>query len=95
MNPYDILRRPVVTEKNTHLMERGQYTFQVARQANKIEIAKAVEIAFPEVKVVAVNTLLMPSKERRRGRVVGRQPGWKKAVVTLREGDRIELFGGV
>lgn len=95
MNPYEILRRPVITEKNTELMERGQYTFEVARGANKPEIAKAVEAAFPNVKVKAVNTLIMPSKERRRGRIVGRVPSWKKAVVTLREGDRIELFEGV
>jgi large subunit ribosomal protein L23 len=95
VNPYDIIRRPVITEKNTNLMERGQYTFEVARSANKIEIAKAVETAFPNVKVMAVNTLTMPQKSRRRGRIVGTVSAWKKAVVTLREGDRIELFEGV
>jgi large subunit ribosomal protein L23 len=95
VNPYDIIRRPVITEKNTYLMERGKYTFQVAREANKIQIAHAVETAFPNVKVMAVNTALMPAKTRRRGRIVGQVPAWKKAVVTLREGDRIELFEGV
>ena len=95
MNPYEILRRPVITEKNTFLMEHGRYTFEVARGANKPQIAAAVETAFPNVKVKAVNTIIMPSKERRRGRIVGRLPAWKKAVVTLREGDRIELFEGV
>jgi large subunit ribosomal protein L23 len=95
VNPYDVLRRPVITEKNTYLMERWQYTFEVARGANKIQIAQAVETAFPEVKVMAVNTLLMPRKQRRRGRIVGRVSAWKKAVVTLRQGDRIELFEGV
>jgi large subunit ribosomal protein L23 len=76
-------------------MERWQYTFEVARGANKIQIAQAVETAFPEVKVMAVNTLLMPRKQRRRGRIVGQVSAWKKAVVTLRQGDRIELFEGV
>lgn len=95
MNPYDVIRRPVITEKNTYLMEQGQYTFEVARDANKIQIKQAVEMAFPNVKVRAVNTLRMPAKWRRRGRIIGQLPGWKKAVVTLREGDRIELFEGV
>jgi large subunit ribosomal protein L23 len=95
LNPYDILRRPIITEKNTYLMERGQYTFEVARDANKPQIKAAVETAFPNVKVVAVNTMIMPYKTRRRGRIVGRLPAWKKAVVTRRAGDRIELFEGV
>jgi large subunit ribosomal protein L23 len=95
MNPYDVIRRPVITEKNTYLVERGKYTFEVARGANKFQIAQAVETAFPNVKVRAVNTMLMPSKTRRRGRIVGQVSAWKKAVVTLRDGDRIELFEGV
>jgi large subunit ribosomal protein L23 len=95
MNPYEILRRPIITEKNTYLMEQGRFTFEVPRKANKPQIAVAVETAFPNVKVVAVNTMIMPSKERRRGRIVGQLPAWKKAVVTLRKGDRIELFEGV
>ena len=95
MNPYDIIRRPVITEKNTYLMDGGKYTFEVAREANKIDIARAIEAAFPNVKVVSVNTMVMPTKSRRRGRIIGQLPAWKKAVVTLREGDRIELFEGV
>jgi large subunit ribosomal protein L23 len=95
MNVYDVLRRPVITEKNTYIMEGGKVTFQVDRAATKPQIARAVETAFPNVRVVAVNTLTMPAKDRRRGRIVGRLPAWKKAVVTLREGDRIELFEGV
>ena len=95
MNPYDILRRPVITEKNTYLMEQSKYTFEVVKGANKIQIAEAVETCFPNVKVVSVNTMLMPRKQRRRGRIVGELSGWKKAVVTLREGDRIEMFEGV
>jgi large subunit ribosomal protein L23 len=95
VNPYDVLRRPVITEKNTYIMEAGKVTFEVARAATKDQIARAVEIAFPNVKVTAVNTMTMPAKDRRRGRIVGRLPAWKKAVVTLREGDRIELFEGV
>jgi large subunit ribosomal protein L23 len=95
VNPYEILRRPVITEKNTYLMEKGRYAFEVPRDVNKPQIRAAVEAVFPTVKVLAVNTMIMPSKERRRGRIVGRLPAWKKAVVTLREGDRIELFEGV
>ena len=95
LNPYEIIRRPIITEKNTTLMEHGQYTFEVLRDANKPQIKQAVETAFPKVKVVAVNTMLMPYKTRTRGRVVGRLSAWKKAVVTLREGDIIELFEGV
>lgn len=97
MQHQDVLRRPLITEKNTRLMELGQYTFEVARNANKIQIKEAVERAF-NVEVVAVNVMNVRGKERRRamrGRVasVGRTPNWRKAIVTLREGQRIDLFG--
>lgn len=97
MDHQDVLRRPVITEKNTRLMELGQYTFEVARAANKIQIKDAVERAF-NVNVVAVNVMNVRGKERRRaqrGRIasVGRTPSWKKAIVTLQEGQRIDLFG--
>ena len=96
MNLYDVIRRPVLTEKNTRLMdERNQYTFEVARDANKIQIKEAVELAFPNVQVIGVRTSIVPSKPRRRGRTVGSSKPWKKAVVTLRAGDRIDIFEGI
>ncbi|MDI3339785.1 MAG: 50S ribosomal protein L23 [Sphaerobacter sp.] len=97
MEYQDVLRRPIITEKNTRLMELGQYTFEVARDANKIQIKDAVERTF-NVEVVAVNVMNVRGKERRRarrGRVasVGRTPAWKKAIVTLKPGQTIDLFG--
>jgi large subunit ribosomal protein L23 len=94
MNSHQILRRPVITEKSTMLGEMGQYVFEVARDANKIEIRRAVEEVF-KVKVRAVNTIHVPGKERRMGRSKGMTPSWKKAIVTLQPGQRIELFQGV
>jgi large subunit ribosomal protein L23 len=93
----DVIRRPLITEKNTYLMEKGQYSFEVARESNKIQIKKAVEQTF-DVKVKAVNTLNVKPKERSRvasrrgGRIIGTQPGWKKAIVTLEPGYHIDLF---
>lgn len=93
----DVIRRPVITEKNTWLMERGQYTFEVAPQANKIQIKEAVEKTF-EVRVKAVNTLNVKPKvrsrvaSRRGGRIVGHERTWKKAYVTLEPGFHIDLF---
>lgn len=97
MDYQDVLRRPVITEKNTRLMEIGQYTFEVHRDANKIQIKEAVERAFG-VDVLAVNVMNVRGKERRRnirrGRQpqVGKTPARKKAVVTLKEGQTIDLF---
>ena len=96
MNLYDVIRRPVLTEKNTRLMdEQNQYTFEVARNANKIQVKEAIELAFPNVVVVSVRTSIVPSKPRRRGRTIGSSKPWKKAVVTLRSGDRIDIFEGI
>jgi len=92
---YDIIRRPVTTERNTELMEQGRYTFEVAPEANKIQIKEAVEKAF-DVKVLAVNTLNVHSKRRReKTRFRGWRTGWKKAIVTLAPGDKIDIFEGV
>jgi large subunit ribosomal protein L23 len=88
---HDVLVRPLITEKSTRLLEQGQYSFEVHREANKIQIREAVEKTF-NVKVKAVNTLNMPRKLRRRGRTVGSVPGWKKAIVTLVAGERIDIF---
>ncbi len=92
---YEVLRRPIMTERNTELMMQGRYTFEVAPDANKIQIKEAVEKAF-DVTVLAVNTLNVHAKARRqRTRLRGHKPGWKKAIVTLAPGQRIEIFEGV
>ena len=94
-NIHDVIVRPVITEKSTDQLDSNHaYTFVVARQANKIEIARAIETLF-NVKVQSVRTMQYRGKERRVGRNVGRRAHWKKAVVTLREGDTIEIFEGV
>ncbi len=96
MNLYEVIRRPVLTEKNTRLMEQeNQYTFEVAREANKVQIKEAVELAFPNVHVLDVRTSVVPSKPRRRGRTFGSSKPWKKAVVTLAPGERIDMFEGI
>ena len=93
---YDIIKRPVITEQSMEMTEMKRYTFEVAKSANKIEIAKAVEEIFG-VKVVKVNTLNMRGKEKRTGAYPkGRRPSWKKAVVTLSEDSKtIEFFEGM
>ena len=90
---YDIIKRPVITEKSMALTQDRKYTFLVAKDANKIEIAKAVEEIFG-VKVAKVNTLNVQGKEKRTGRYpAGRRPSWKKAMVTLTPDSKsIELF---
>lgn len=88
----EVLRRPVaLTEKATKLKERNQVVFEVVRAANKSEIKQAVESLFG-VKVLSVNTMLYRGKERRMGRGYGKLHNWKKAVVTLKEGDTIDFF---
>ncbi len=95
MHIYDVLIRPVVTEKSVIIADAGQYVFQVDLRANKMQIRDAVEAAF-NVTVRDVNTMVMPAKINRRGsRELVRKPKWKKAVVTLKPGDRIQLFEGV
>jgi large subunit ribosomal protein L23 len=92
---HEIIVKPLVTEKSTEQLERvGAYAFVVARDANKVEIARAVETLF-NVKVRDVRTMQYRGKERRLGRFLGRRAAWKKAVVRLREGDSIEIFEGV
>ncbi len=91
----DIIRRPLVTEKSTQANEEtNKVTFVVRRDANKIEIKRAVEEVFG-VSVLGVRTLNNRGKKKRVGARQGRKPDWKKAVVSLREGDRIDLFEGV
>lgn len=93
MEACDILIRPIVTEKSTALMEQGKYTFRVPLAATKIQIRQAVEQIF-KVKVQAVNTMRYEGKLKRMGRTQGRRSDWKKAVVTLKPGEAIELFEG-
>jgi large subunit ribosomal protein L23 len=94
-NLHDVIIRPLVTEKSTQQLERaGAYAFVVARDANKVEIAKAIESLF-NVRVADVRTMQYRGKEKRLGRFVGRRAAWKKAVVKLRQGDSIEIFEGV
>lgn len=93
MEARDILIRPIVTEKSTALMEQGKYTFRVPLASTKIQIRQAVEQIF-KVKVQAVNTMRYEGKLKRMGRTQGRRSDWKKAVVTLKPGEAIELFEG-
>ena len=94
MHVYDVLRRPIISEKNAALSAQNKYTFEVARDANKPQIKEAVEKAF-KVNVVSVNVINVPGKMRRAGRSRGMTSPWKKAVVTLESGQKIELFEGV
>lgn len=95
----DVLIRPMITEKNTRIGELGQYTFEVARNANKIQIKQAVEAIF-NVKVKAVNIIVMKPKKRkvmkaRNQRVFGFEAGFKKAIVSLEPGHTIDIFGEI
>lgn len=88
-----IIRAPLISEKGSFLAERSQVLFKVQPDANKIEVKKAVETLF-KVKVVKVRMARYLGKLRRVGKSMGRRPQWKKAYVTLREGDKIDFFGG-
>ena len=94
MHLYEVLRRPLITEKNAALQAQGKYAFEVAGEANKPQIKQAVEKAF-KVKVTAVNVITVPGKTRRVGRRQVLTQSWKKAVVSLTPGDKIEFFEGV
>jgi len=94
VHPYEVLRRPLITEKNTSLQTLDKYAFEVAGEANKQQVKQAVEKAF-KVKVTAVNVISVPGKERRIGRFKVLTRSWKKAIVTLKSGDSIQFFEGV
>ena len=94
LSAHQILVRPIVTEKNTTLNEVGKYCFEVLLNANKIEIKRAVEEVF-SVEVTGVNIIKVPGKMRRMGKTSGMTRTWKKAIVTLADGERIDLFQGV
>jgi large subunit ribosomal protein L23 len=93
MDARNVIIEPVVSEKSYALMAGGKYTFRVADKARKTEIAQAVESIF-DVRVASVRTATVRPKPKRRGVHAGRTRGWKKAVVQLAPGDRIELFEG-
>ena len=105
---HHVIKRPLLTEKGTRLKDHGgapvgtfseedlkpQVLFEVALDANKIQIKQAIEALF-SVKVVDVHTQIMRGKDKRIGRFIGRRPNWKKAIVTLAAGNKIEFFEGV
>lgn len=95
LNEFSIIRRPIITEKGSDLKdENNQLVFEVDLKANKPEIKKAVEKLF-KVSVLTVRTQNRLGKRKRLGRSLGRRKNWKKAIVTLKEGDRIDFFEGV
>jgi len=94
LHPYGVLLRPIITEKSTLLTGQDKYVFEVDLRANKNQIKEAVQIAF-NVRVIEVNTMKMKGKRKRFGRKITPMPDWKKAVVTLADGEKIELFEGI
>lgn len=95
MIAHDIIKRPVVTEKTNIQKEvHNQITFEVDRKANRVEIKQAVESIF-KVNVASVKTMQIKGKKKTRGRIVGKRRNWKKAIVTLMPGERIDFFEGV
>ena len=91
-NPFDILIKPLITEKITGLQEQAnRVAFVVKKDASRVEIRHAVESAL-KVKVKTVNVMNVKGKPKRQGRFVGKRPDWKKAIVTLKEGEKLELY---
>ena len=94
MMPYEIIKRPLITEKTNIQKEiANQLTFEVDRRANRIEIKQAIEAAF-KVRVAKIQTMQVRGKVKRRGRFAGKRRSWKKAIVTLMPGERIDFFEG-
>jgi large subunit ribosomal protein L23 len=94
MSDYDIIKRPLITEKTSTQKEASnQLSFEVDRRANRVEIKKAIQTIF-KVNVAGVRTMQVKGKVKRRGRILGKRKDWKKAIVTLRPGERIEFFEG-
>ncbi len=94
MDTFEVLRRPVITEKSTNMQNDGRYVFEVAPGANKLQIKRSVEEAFG-VKVLSVNTMGVRGKRKRFGPRLVEKPSWKKAIVTLAPGQTITIFEGV
>jgi large subunit ribosomal protein L23 len=93
LHPGEILIRPVVSEKSYHQITENRYTFKVHKDAHKTQVRQAVEELFG-VTVTAVNIVKMPAKPKRRGMIKGTRPGWKKAIVEVKAGDKIDIFEG-
>jgi large subunit ribosomal protein L23 len=93
LHPGEVLIRPVVSEKSYEQIQRNRYTFQVHKDAHKTQIRQVVEELF-DVRVARVNVIKMKPKPKRRGLIKGERPGWKKAIVELKAGDKIEIFEG-
>jgi large subunit ribosomal protein L23 len=94
MNRFEIIKRPLDTEKLDRMRDReNKFAFEIAMKANKTEVKQAIEQLF-KVKVLDVKTSIVRGKFRRLGRSEGQRPNWKKAIVTLKEGDAIQLFEG-
>jgi large subunit ribosomal protein L23 len=93
LHPGEILIRPVVSEKSYHQITQNRYTFKVHKDAHKTQVRQAVEELF-DVTVTAVNIVKMPAKPKRRGVIKGTRPGWKKAIVEVKAGDKIDIFEG-
>ena len=94
MNRFDIIKRPLDTEKLDRMRDReNKFAFEIDMKANKTEVKQAIEALF-KVKVVDVKTAIVRGKHRRIGRFEGKRPNWKKAIVTLKAGDAISLFEG-
>jgi large subunit ribosomal protein L23 len=93
LHPAQILIKPVVSEKSYNQITENRYTFRVHPDAHKTQVRQAVEELF-DVKVTSVNIVQMPAKPKRRGMIKGTKPGWKKAIVELKAGDKIEIFEG-
>lgn len=95
MNQFDIIKRPVITEKtNIQKEENNQLSFEVDKRANRVQITQAIEKIF-SVKVAKTRTVHVKGKIKRRGRILGKRKDWKKAIVTLMPGERIDFFEGV
>ena len=95
MDMYQVVIKPLVTEKGTMMLSEGNWvTFRVHPDANKIEVREAIQKIF-NVSVLQVNTLIVRGKRRRFGKTMGQSKAWKKAMVRLKEGDKIETFEGV
>ena len=94
MHLYEVLRRPLITEKNAALQALGKYAFDVAEEATKPQVKQAVEKGF-KVKVTAVNMMNVHGKNKRLGRRIVQTQSWQKAIVTLKPGDKIEFFESI
>lgn len=93
-NPRDIIKKPLISEKSMDMVQENKYTFIVDNKANKVEIRKAVEELF-KVKVTSVSTINVKGKEKRVRNILGRTSDRKKAIVTVRDGDKIEIYEGM